>query len=175
VLNLFKHCEACDMPVTFHIGYLGKEYGLVDEIGLPRLEKVLAMFPKLKFLGHSHKFWAEISGDVTEESRNTYPPGKVTPGGRAVELMRKYLNLCGDLSAGSGCNAIIRDPEFSYGFLEEFQDRLYFGTDICGVDNINHVLMKLSPFLDEAMETGRISYAAYKKISRENALALLER
>jgi len=175
VLNLFRHCEACDMPVTFHIGVKGNDYGLVDELGLPRLEKVLAMFPKLKFLGHSQKFWSEISGDVTEQTRGQNKPGKVTPGGRVVELMRKYPNLCGDLSAGSGYNAISRDPEFSYGFLEEFQDRLYYGTDICSPQNITWDMIKLSAFLDEAMEKGKISYAAYKKICRTNALRLLER
>ncbi len=175
VLNLFRHCEACDMPVTFHIGAKGNDYGLVDELGLPRLEKVLSMFPKLRFLGHSQKFWSEISGDVTEQSRGENKPGKVTRGGRVVALMRKYPNLCGDLSAGSGYNAISRDPDFSYGFLEEFQDRLYYGTDVCSPVNITWDMIKLSAFLDEAMEKEKISYAAYKKICRTNALALLER
>jgi len=175
VLNLFKHCEACGMPVTFHIGFCGNDYGLIDDLGLPRLEKVLAMFPKLKFLGHSQKFWSEISGDVTEATRGENRPGKVAPGGRVVELMRKYPNLCGDLSASSGYNAVSRDPAFGYAFLEEFQDRLYYGTDICSPLNITWDMLKLSAFLDEAMETGKISYAAYKKISRTNALKLLER
>jgi len=175
VLNLFKHCEACDMPVTFHFGFKGNDYGLIDELGLPRLEKVLKMFPKLTFLAHSQKFWSEIGGDVTEETRNGYPAGKVAPGGRVIELMRKYPNLCGDLSAGSGYNAVSRDPEFGYAFMEEFQDRLFYGTDICSAENITNNMLKLSAFLDEAMETGKISYAAYKKISRENALKLLEK
>jgi len=59
VLNMFKYAEKEDMPITFHIGDMGKDYGLVTEMGLGRLEKVLAMFPKLKFLGHSQKFWAD--------------------------------------------------------------------------------------------------------------------
>lgn len=175
VLNLFKHCEACDMPVIFHIGFKGNDYGLIDELGLPRLENALRMFPKLKFLGHSQKFWSEISGDVTEANRGENKPGKVTPGGRVAELMRNYPNLCGDLSAGSGYNAVTRDPEFGYGFLEEFQDRLYYGTDICSPLNITWDMIRLSAFLDGAMETGKISYGAYQKISRTNALRLLER
>ena len=176
VLNLFYHAQKCEMPVTFHIGEPGgHDYGLVDELGLPRLEKVLGMFPNLTFLGHSQKFWAEISGNLTQEQRKGYPTGKVTPGGRVVELMRKYPNLHGDLSAGSGCNALMRDPEFSYSFLEEFQDRLYFGTDICDPRNVTNPMMRLSGFLDEAMEAGKISYTAYEKISRANALKLLER
>ena len=174
MLNLFKHAELCGMPLTFHIGNMGRDYGIVDDLGLPRLERVLAMFPKLIFLGHSQKFWAEIGNDCTEENRVGYPEGPVKPG-RIVELMRKYKNLCGDLSAGSGCNALTRDPEFAYGFLEEFQDRLFYGTDICDPRNITNPMLKLSGFLDEAMLNGRISYAAYEKISRGNALNLLER
>ncbi|NLD88535.1 MAG: amidohydrolase family protein [Clostridiales bacterium] len=174
VFNFFHHCEKCNMPVIFHIGNLGRDYGLVDEFGLPRLEKALKTFPKLRFLGHSQKFWAEISGDLTPEQRDGYPTGKVTPGGRVVELMRNYPNLYGDLSAGSGYNAVSRDPEFGYGFIEEFQDRLYYGTDICDPANITNPMLKLASFLDEGVTQGKISQAAYEKVSRINALKLLE-
>lgn len=170
VENLFYHCEKCRMPVIFHMGsQIGNCYGLVDELGLYRLEKELAKFPDLLFLGHSQLFWSEISADVDAGTRNKYPAGKVIPG-RIVELMRKYPNLCGDLSAGSGFNAITRDPEFGYSFLEEFQDRLYFGTDICSPEND----MKLSFWLDEALKNCSISQEAYNKICRDNALKLLE-
>ena len=75
VLNLFKHCEACEMPVLFHVGpQAGGCYGLIDDIHLPRLEKCLRLFPKLVIIGHSQPFWAEISADVTEKNRNAYPP-----------------------------------------------------------------------------------------------------
>ena len=173
MLNLFRHCEACGMPVLFHIGSQGGDYGIVDEPGLPRLEKVLGLFPRLKFLGHSQKFWAEISVCDASE-RDGYPSGPVTPG-RTVELMRRYPNLCGDLSAGSGCNALMRDPEFAYSFLEEFSDRLYFGTDICAPSDIDSPMLELASFLDDAMLRGKISYAAYERVSRGNALELLER
>ncbi|MDD2710533.1 MAG: hypothetical protein PHV34_21345 [Verrucomicrobiae bacterium] len=136
--NLFRHAEINELPLTFHIapkpiGY----YGIVDSLGLPGLEGALKKFPKLIFLGHSQPFWAEISGDLTEEIRNTYPKGKVAPGGAVVRLMRQYPNLYGDLSpaAGSGYNAISRDPAFGHKFLEEFQDRLVFATDICDPRN----------------------------------------
>ena len=174
-LNLFKHCEANDMPVIFHIGNRGGDYGLIDEIGLPRMEKVLQMFPKLRLLGHSQKFWAEISGDLTKEQRDGYPTGKVAPGGRLVELMRKYPGLCGDLSAGSGYNAVSRDPDFGYAFMEEFQDKLYYGTDICDPRNIDSPMLKLASFLDEGVLSGKLSYEAYYKISRGNAEKLINR
>ena len=61
-----------------------------------------------------------------------------------------------------------------YKFLEEFQDQLYFATDICSPENAKQpIRVGLSAFLDEAMEQGKISYAAYEKISRGNALRLL--
>ena len=172
ILNLFRHAERCGLPVLFHIGKKGKDYGLVDEVGLPRLEKVLGMFPNLKFIGHSQKFWAEI-GQCDEKDRGGYPTGKVIPG-RVVELMRKYPNLYGDISAGSGANAMIRDPEFSYGFLEEFQDRILFGLDICAPQD-SGIRVQQGAFLDEAMLAGKISYAVYEKVCRGNALALLEK
>ena len=129
-MNLFAQVQEYGLPLTFHIApKAGGYYGLVDEIGLPRLERVLKAFPNLILLGHSTTFWAEISSTVTEENRKEYPKGPVKPG-RVVELMREYPNLHGDLSAGSGYNAISRDPEFGYAFMEEFQDRLYWGTDI---------------------------------------------
>ena len=174
VLNLFYHCEKCNLPITFHIGRQGNDYGLIDDLGLPRLEKVLNMFPKLRFLGHSQKFWAEIGSGITEENRNGYPEGKVLPGGRIVELMRNYPNLNGDLSAGSGSNAVMRDPDFGYAFIEEFQDRLFFATDICDPRNVNNPMLKLSAWLDEAASTGKISQLAYEKVCRGNAIALLE-
>ena len=173
VMNLLSHCEKCGMPVTIHIGAKGHDYGVIDELGLPRLEKVLKTFPQLQIIGHSQKFWSEISGDNNEAIRDTYPVGKVQPGGRLIELMRKYKNLTADISAGSGYNAMARDPAFAYGFLEEFSDRLYYGTDICSPMNRTNPMLLLSPFLDDAMEQGRISYAAYERICRGNALRLL--
>ncbi|MBE6551889.1 MAG: hypothetical protein E7665_07125 [Ruminococcaceae bacterium] len=171
--NLFGACEKMGMPLTFHIGTKGISYGMVDDLGLPRLEKALQDFPNLIFLGHSQLFWAEISGDCTEDIRGGYPTGKVVPGGRVVELMRKYPNLYGDMSAGSGTNAFMRDPEHAYKMFEEFQDRLFFGTDICDPAQEEDEMLLMAKFLDDAMEQGKISYDAYYKISRGNALKLL--
>ena len=173
VYALFAACERNHMPVTFHIGSAAGDYGLIDDFGLPRLEQALKDFPNLQFLGHSQRFWSHISGDITAETFDGYPKGPVTEGGRVVELMRKYPNLNGDLSAGSGFNAISRDPEFGYAFLEEFQDRLFYGIDICCPENIESRMVKFAAYLDDAALNGKISEAAYLKISRENALKLL--
>ncbi|HOX37047.1 MAG TPA: amidohydrolase family protein [Candidatus Brocadiia bacterium] len=170
VLNLFKHCEACGMPLTFHVAtQRGGMYGLIDELGLPRLERALAMFPGLIFLGHSQAFWSEISGDVTAQNRGGYPKGPIATGGRVVELMRRYPNLHGDLSAGSGHNAVSRDPEFGCRFMNEFQDRLYFGTDICAPDTPT----PLVGFLKEMLDSGGISREVYERIGWRNAEILL--
>jgi uncharacterized protein len=168
-MNVFRQVEEMRLPLTFHIApAVGGCYGCYDEVGLPRLERVLKAFPKLTLLGHSQPFWAEISAGVTRKSRNGYPRGKVKPG-RVVQLMRKYENLQGDLSAGSGHNAITRDPEFGYRFLEEFQDRLYFGTDICDVPQENPII----PFFRRLQEERLISRGAYEKIAWKNAAKLL--
>ncbi|MGI5172779.1 hypothetical protein H0R92_04145 [Treponema sp. OMZ 840] len=167
--NVFYHAQKCNMPVLFHVGKQGDDYGMVDDLGLPKIEATLQKFPKLKLIGHSHKWWSEISGDCTWENRGGNPVGPVVPGGRVVELMRTYPNMLADLSAGSGENAIMRDPEFGYTFLEEFQDKLFFGVDYCCISNFR----KLSAFLDHAVESHRISQTCYNKICRENLLALL--
>jgi predicted TIM-barrel fold metal-dependent hydrolase len=168
-MNLFGQVEEAGLPLTFHIAPgIGGAYGCFDEVGLPRLEKVLKTFPDLRFLGHSQPFWAEISADVTQETRNGYPKGKVVPG-RVVELMRNHPNLHGDLSAGSGYNAINRDPEFGCSFLEEFQDRLYFGTDIAHTRQETPIVEHLRRITEE----GFLSNEAYEKITWRNATRLL--
>ncbi|NMB42537.1 MAG: amidohydrolase, partial [Clostridiales bacterium] len=152
VENLLSYCEKYDMPILFHLSpSVGGPYGIVDDLGLPRLEKMLKKFPNLKFIGHSQLFWSEISSDVTEEIRNDYPTGPVIPG-RIVELLRKYPNLYADLSANSGYTAISRDPDFGYSFLEEFQDRLMYGTDYL----IPRGGINLTKFLDDAVAKGHI-------------------
>ncbi len=170
VENLFKHCEALQMPLTFHIAHkIGGVYGLYDDPGLPLLEGALAKFPGLIFLGHSQAFWSEIAPLETIKSREGYPKGPVGEGGAVPRLMRKYPNLHGDLSAGSGFNAVSRDIDFGCRFLEEFQDRLYFGTDICAPDTRT----PLVDFLKDLRDKEKISEECFEKISRGNAMKLL--
>lgn len=172
-LNFFAQLEEIGgMPLLFHLANtrnFGGQYGCYDDLGLPRLERVLKAFPKLTFLGHSQVFWAEISSTVAEENRSSYPKGEVSAG-RVVELMRRYPNLHGDLSAGSGYNAISRDIPFGLSFLEEFQDRLYFGTDIA---LLNQVLPQI-PFFHKLKTEKLISTQAYEKITWKNSTALLK-
>jgi len=163
--NLFKYAEQFQMPITFHvapepIGY----YGLVDTVGLPGLERALQDFPELTFIGHSQPFWSNMSGDVDAESWKGYPKGPVVEGGRLPELFEKYPNLYGDLSAGSGHNAITRDEQFGLAFLERFGDRLFFGTDICYP---GQELMQCEWFPRMRAE-GRIAEEVYEKVTWRN-------
>lgn len=168
VENLFYHCAECDLPVTIHIGHQKYDcYGILDDLHLPKLEKMLKKYPKLKILGHSACFWSEIDGNVTNETRYAYPTGKVEEGA-IVRLMRKYPNLYCDCSAGSGFNAITRDEDFGYKFIEEFSDRLMYGTDICQP----HQKTYLASWLDNAFEKSCISYENYYKFCRGNAIRI---
>ncbi len=174
VTNLLDHAERCEMPLTFHVAHReGNIYGLIDEFGLPRLERQVADHPELIFLAHSQSWWAYMSGDVGEDEWGGYPKGPVVEGGRVPELMRRYPNLHGDLSAGSGFNAVSRDPEFGYQFIEEFQDQLLFGTDVCRPSNRDDVLIHLKNFLEDAVENGHISREAFDKVTHRNAQRVL--
>jgi uncharacterized protein len=123
MMRIYEVCEKIGIPLLFHMDNLrGK-----DKPGLPRLAHALATFPNLTFIGHGPGWWASISGNAKEFSGA--PKGPVTPGGAIDRLMDAYSNLFGDLSAGSGANALSRDPVFGREFLIRRQDRLMFGTD----------------------------------------------
>ena len=171
VENLFKHVEAAQLPLTFHVSpEIGRNYGLYDEPGLPLLEGALRKFPNLVFLGHSQAFWCEIGPLADVKDRWGYPKGPVGRPGRVVELMRRYPNLLGDLSANSGFNAVSRDESFGLEFFDEFQDRLYFGTDITAPNTPS----PLRDYLLKLREEGRLSDTVFRKIARDNAVHLLK-
>ena len=166
--NMLMYVNKYKLPFIFHMTHKEfNDYGMRDDEELSGLERALQKWKNITFLGHSSDFWAEISG---EEYHTGYPKGKVLPGGRLVELMRKYPNLCGDISAGSGLNALRRDREFGIAFLNEFQDRLFFGQDICAPGND----MGQSAYLDELLENGEISQEVYNKVCWQNAVKLLD-
>lgn len=169
--NLFYHVSQCDMPLIIHISPVERgTYGIIDDLGLPRIEKMLKKYPDLKLIGHSAAFWSEISADLTQDERNGYPKGKVTEG-RMPKLMREYGNLSCDLSAGSGANAMMRDPEYAAEFMAEFSDRIYYGTDICYAGQTFQY--KFDEFLTKMVDEEMLSQDDYKKIIRQNAAKLL--
>jgi uncharacterized protein len=168
---LLEACGEIGFPVIFHTTTPDTGlYGLLDYVGLPLLEQALEKFPKTKFLGHSPAFWSEISGDVNEATKHIYTDGKITAGGAVVRLMEKHPNLYGDLSAGSGYNALTRDTDFTWKFLERFQDRLLFGQDVCcRAHDFQH-----KQFLTQAVDQGSISREIHEKIMWKNAAGLLD-
>lgn len=169
---VFAAAEELGLPVLFHMSpEEGFNYGIADRPGLPLLEAALQRHPKLAVIGHSQPFWHEISGDAAPDkiARNSWGSGPVVPGGRLPELLAKYPNLYGDLSANSGGNAIMRDEAFGLQFLDTWQDRLMFGTDMCNVD----MEFPLGRWLDQMLAEGRLSQQVYDKICFENAKKLL--
>ena len=174
VQNMFKGAEASGLPLTFHLSpFLGYDYGLVVTAGMPELEMTLQRFPNLKIFGHSQTFWAEMGAKPSTQERLGYPKGRIEEEGRIPQLMRKYENLYGDLSAGSGCNALTRDPDYAVQFLNEFQDRLLFGTDNCHPKGHMRCMKPLAEFLRKLRNEGKISETVFQKVARENAIRLL--
>ena len=169
--NLFKHAEDIGLPLTFDISTrIGGDYGLYDDPGLPQLERTLRRFPGLKILGHGPAFWAEIGPLKQPADRAGYPSYSFEHEGVVPRLFRRCPNLLGDLSAGSGFNALARNPDYAVQFLNEFQDRLLFGTDICSVE----ADLPLPGFLIDLLEQGRLTQEVFNKIARDNAVHLLE-
>jgi predicted TIM-barrel fold metal-dependent hydrolase len=124
---LYAFCGDLKLPVLFHLE-AGKEPRNTDRPGLPGLEQMLKDHPNTTFIGHGPGWWASISGEVSEDLAG-YPNKPVAPGGAIDRLMDKYHNIYGDLSAGSGSNALTRDLAFARDFITRRQDRLMFGTD----------------------------------------------
>ena len=170
-MNLYRHCGAAGLPVIFHLAVAAAYglYGVADEMGMPRLERALKECPSTSFIGHAMAFWAEIASNVNEDTRGGYPTDPVKGPGRTVELLKTYPNLYADLSAGSGFNAITRDPDFGYWFFEECQDKLLLGTDICHVNQD----VPIVPYVNASLADGRISEACYRRITHDNAAKLL--
>jgi predicted TIM-barrel fold metal-dependent hydrolase len=125
---LYDICAERDLPILFHLD--GSH--ATDDVGLPGLERMVRKFPDLDFVMHAHGWWAHISGDVTASDTNTYPDGPVTPGGRVDYFLEEYDNVYGDISAGSGFNALTRDPEYGQEFLERHHEKLVWGSDVAG-------------------------------------------
>ena len=183
VQNLFKHAQAVGLPVTFDgSDVVGGDFGLYDDPGLPQLEHTLQRFPKLIMLGHGGVFWSEIGRLETPAQRKTvFRPdgeqvglqpvtGPIKEEGVVPKLFRRCQNLYGDLSDPFPWNALSRDPGYGPKFLTEFQDRLLFGTDICGFDTPFPMVDLLLDWRDKK----KITEQVFNKIARGNAIRLFK-
>jgi len=160
-LVVFEACGEVGLPVLFHMDNARN----VDKPGLPGLEKVLQAVPTVNFIGHAQGWWASISGDVKQPEMGGYPRTPVVEGGAIDRLMRKYPNIYGELSAGSGANALRRDKEFGRKFLLRNADRLLFGTD--------YLADKQSVPQFELLDSFDLPAEVRAKIYRDNARKLL--
>ena len=90
--------------------------------------------------------------------------------------MERHPNLYCEFSSISGGKAILEDPAFTYRFFEDFSDRIFYATDLHSPDNLEtyDIYEKVAAFLDDAAEDGKITYGAYERICRGNALRLIE-
>ena len=180
VQNLFRCAEKVGLPVTFE-GACQKNtgFGMYLDQGLPQLEQTLMSYTGLKIVGHGSVFWSEISRLETPGERAYFytvdgrqvgrcPESPIKEEGVVPVLLRRYPNLYGDLSDATAYNALARDEEYGPKFLEEFQDKLMFGTDYffpgCPV--------KLPSLLKRWREEGKISETVFNKIARENAIRI---
>ena len=167
-LELFHAAGQLKAPVILHmdVPYLpdGKgnmvyqKYwhgGTVDN-----LERALQACPETIFVGHGPGFWREISGDA-HLAPSPYPPGPLVPGGKLLPLFARYPHLWADLSAGSGLNALRRNPTHAREFILRYQDRLLYARDGFG-----NALREFLPSL-------KLPAAVLRKIFSGNAMRLV--
>jgi uncharacterized protein len=172
-LNLFRQAAEFEMPVLFDAMDSETSYGLVAGVGLARLEKALQECPRTVFIGHGPTFWAEISAEVPPNLRSAYPKGPIVRGGAVPALMRRYPNLWADTSAGSGHNALTREPAFGIAFLDEFQDKMLFGTDSCVRSDVDRDQQNTA-YLRRLGDERKLTPEAWEKIAWKNAVRLLK-
>lgn len=120
--KIYQLAQVYDVPVLMHW-----QHNMYNH-GFDRFYKMLEKYPKVNFIGHAQTWWANIDKNHKDQSE-LYPKGKVTPGGLTDRLLSDYPNMYGDLSAGSGLNALIRDEEHTRAFLKRHQDKLMYGSD----------------------------------------------
>lgn len=165
-IRMYRYCGENGIPVLVHIDYEfdnGKSYPRPNYWyggGIEAFERAVAKCPETVFIGHAPGFWSHISNDDLYAT-TPYPKTKVIPGGKLIQMLDKYPNLYCDISAGSGCNALSRDPEFAVNFLTTYQDRILYGRDY--FDNIHQ----------EFLNSISLSQDVLDKIYSLNALKLV--
>jgi len=119
--RVYKLAEELGMPVLVHF-----EFEMYNT-GIERFAAVLKKYPKVNFIGHAQTWWGNISADLAP--LEMYPKGPVKRGGLTDRLLADHSNMYGDLSAGSGLNALTRDEEFARGFVARHSRKLIWGSD----------------------------------------------
>jgi predicted TIM-barrel fold metal-dependent hydrolase len=125
--RLYQIARAHRVPVLLHFQFEMYNYGF------ERFHRMLETYPTVRFIGHAQTWWANVDKNHADQ-KVLYPKGPVTAGGLTDRYLADYPNMFGDLSAGSGLNALTRDEDFTRGFLERHQDKLIFGSDCSDSD-----------------------------------------
>jgi predicted TIM-barrel fold metal-dependent hydrolase len=120
--RIYALAQAHRVPVLMHWQFQMYNYGF------ERFHKMLEKYPKVSFLGHAQTWWANVDKNNSDQTV-MYPKGPVTPGGLTDRYLSDYPNMYGDLSAGSGLNALTRDEGFARDFVKRHQDKLVYGSD----------------------------------------------
>lgn len=173
--NLLYHAEKVGLAVTFD-GSPQKDrgFGIYDDPGLPQLEMTLMSFPELIVFAHGPIFWTELAKLETIAERGyiytidnrhvgKYATGPIKEEGVLPKLMRKYPNLYGELS--DAVSLLKRDRDFAGRFMTEFQDKLFFGTDLF----FKNQPVRIVDFLYEMRDGGYITNEVFEKIAYKNA------
>jgi predicted TIM-barrel fold metal-dependent hydrolase len=119
--RVYKLAGEMRVPVLLHF-----EHDMYNT-GFERFESVLKAYPNVNFIGHAQTWWGNISADLNP--LEMYPKGPVKKGGLTDRWLGDYPNVYGDLSAGSGLNALTRDGDFARDFLHRHSRRLMWGSD----------------------------------------------
>ena len=126
-LPIYRLCGELGLPVLIHF-----QYG-VYSYNFEAAEAVFRACPQTTFIGHAQAWWANVSAEVRRDYDAPdfvgYPPGPVVRGGLTDRWLEEYPNVYGDLSAGSGWNALTRDPEFGPDFVRRHRSKLLWATD----------------------------------------------
>jgi predicted TIM-barrel fold metal-dependent hydrolase len=125
--RIYQLAQAHHVPVLMHWQFQMYNYGF------ERFHKMLGRYPKVNFIGHAQTWWANIDRNQRDQTI-LYPKGPVTAGGLTDRYLSDYSNMYGDLSAGSGLNALTRDEDFTRDFLVRHRNRLLFGSDCTDVE-----------------------------------------
>ena len=120
--KIYQLAQAHRVPVLMHWQFM--RYNL----GFERFHNMLEKYPKVNFIGHAQTWWANIDKNHKDQTV-LYPKGPVTRGGLTDRYLADHPNMYGDLSAGSGLNALTRDEDFTRDFLTRHQDKLIYGSD----------------------------------------------
>jgi predicted TIM-barrel fold metal-dependent hydrolase len=120
--RIYEVARAHRVPVLMHWQFEMYNYGF------ERFHKMLEKYWQVPFIGHAQTWWANIDKGHADQTV-LYPKGAITPGGLTDRYLSDYANIYGDLSAGSGLNALQRDEEFTRDFLTRHQDKLLYGSD----------------------------------------------